>query len=160
MKAGTKKFLCRLLGHILTIGLAVVGWIVAHSFTAARDLNNARRQIRTQYLIEAYRKLERASNWKDALQASWPAQESAIADIQLFGSPQQVALAHDFVREMVSWDTADSTPLLLVLRDSLREELNLGSAGTNILFFRIGVTNEVVWKTRTGSTNQPSERTR
>ncbi|MFQ3591417.1 MAG: hypothetical protein SNJ67_14115, partial [Chloracidobacterium sp.] len=70
--------------------VAVIGWFVAHHFSARRDLGNRRREQVTKYLLEAYRRLEKGSNPRDPRE-TWNDIESAIADIQLLlGSPEQV----------------------------------------------------------------------
>jgi hypothetical protein len=76
---------------LITTVVAVVGWFSGHSLSASRDRANKHRDIRLEYLIEAYRRLENAGG-RDL--PSSPEQsrdlESAIADIQLFGSLAQI----------------------------------------------------------------------
>jgi Tfp pilus assembly protein PilO len=80
---------------LVTTVVAIVGWYAAHRLSAARDRANKRRELRVQYLIEAHRRLENASNRPD-LRVVASEFEKAIADIQLFGTPRQVALAREF----------------------------------------------------------------
>lgn len=47
-----------LLPLLITTFTAVAGWLVVHWMAAKRDQTNKRRDLRIQYLIEAYRKLE------------------------------------------------------------------------------------------------------
>lgn len=119
---------------IATFLVAALGWWAAHWFTSRRDLNNERRKIVVQLLLEAYRKLENASNRKET---PWSDIESAIADIQLLGSLRQAALAMDFATSMGDNKTASLDTLLLELRDSLRSELKLSPiSNKKIIFFR------------------------
>jgi len=81
-----------MISNIISIIVAVIGWIIAHYFTSKRDFANKKREIRINYLAEAYRKLERGAM---PLSKKYnPGDfESAIADIQLFGNPEQVKIA-------------------------------------------------------------------
>jgi hypothetical protein len=78
-----------------SIIVVILGWYVAHYLTRKRDQANKRRDPRIQYLIEAYRNLEFASNRPLTADLA-PYLEKAVADIQLFGTPEQVYLAQDF----------------------------------------------------------------
>lgn len=77
-----------------TGAVATFGWGAVHYLAARRDLANERRKLRVSYLLEAYRRLESASNREgEEMQQHWSNCESAIADIQLLGSVRQVELA-------------------------------------------------------------------
>lgn len=69
-----------LIAIIITTIAAFTGWYVVHSLNAARDLQNNRRQLRIKYLLDAYRRLERAGNRKHGPEYS-KALEEALADI-------------------------------------------------------------------------------
>lgn len=125
------KFFLQLIATFL---VAAFGWWAAHWFTSRRDLNNERRKIVVQLLLEAYRKLENASNRNET---PWGDIESAIADIQLLGSLRQATLAMEFATLMGENRTASMDTLLLELRDSLRLELKLPPiSNKKIIFFR------------------------
>lgn len=98
-------------------------WFIAHRFARSRDDANKRKELRLQYLIEAYRRLERSANRKDNSRA--PEVESAIADIYPFGSPRQIELARQFSREFADSGAASLDELLINLRQELRDGLNL-----------------------------------
>ena len=68
--------------------VVAVGWWVAHQSELNRDRIAKRRDLRVKYLIDAYRSLESSSNRRPSLPAASEI-ESAIADIQLFGTPGQ-----------------------------------------------------------------------
>lgn len=38
---------------LITTGIAVLGWLVGHALNAKRDIQNKRREIQVQYLVEA-----------------------------------------------------------------------------------------------------------
>lgn len=120
---------------IVAFLVAALGWWAAHWFTSRRDLNNERRKIIVQLLLEAYRKLESASNREEA-KTHWSDIESAIADIQLLGSLRQATLAMEFSTSMAKNQTASLDPILLELRDSLRSELKLSPLSKKIIYFR------------------------
>lgn len=115
--------------------IAVVGWFVAHRFSSSKDLASRRRELIVGYLIDAYRKLERSAEAAEPAD-SWSELESAVADIQLLGSSKQVALAQKFASEMAQAQTAFATQLLIELRQSLREELELDPVSTPIIHLR------------------------
>jgi hypothetical protein len=102
----------------VTLVVAVLGGWVGHYFSARRDVANERRKLRISYLLEAYRRLEGASN-RDDPKTSWPQFESAIADIQLLGSPHQVLLARQFAHDMVQNQNGSLYDLIFDLRQSL-----------------------------------------
>ena len=121
----------------VTLFVAALGGWAGHYFSMRRDLANERLKLRVTYLLEAYRRLEGASNRDDAKRC-WPELESAIADIQLLGSPSQVALARRFAIEMASENSASLDELIFDLRESLRLELELEPVSEGVIFLRFG----------------------
>src|SRR5882762_7810705 len=105
---------------VVTAALAIAGWWAVHRLSMNRDQENKRRDLRVQYLLEAYRKLERSANRGDLVRDYAEELESALGDIQLLGTEHQVSLAHEF---SVS---KDLTMLLTDIRAELRRELKLG----------------------------------
>ena len=120
---------------IITTAVAVLGWIVAHRLTSKRDLANKRRELKIKYLIDAYRQLESAANRSDA-SSKWSALESAIADIQPFGTPKQVDMAKVFAEEFADHQSASLDALLFNLRETLRTELQLEPVNARIKYLR------------------------
>lgn len=115
--------------------LSIVGWVVGYTTTIRRDRIAKRRDLRTQYLLEAYRQLEGASNRVQPSDDDEKALERA-ADIQLLGSPEQVRLAREFAFEFARSGHASLDHLLETLRRDLRTELSLprlDTAGTHHL---------------------------
>jgi hypothetical protein len=105
---------------IASVAIAVGGWLVSQ----AQARRATRRNMRIEYLLDAYRRLDRASNRVLTPETSREL-EAALGDIMLLGSASQVDLAVEFVRKFASERSADSQPLLLELRNSLRQELLL-----------------------------------
>ncbi|MGH6789087.1 MAG: hypothetical protein ACRECC_05335 [Pseudolabrys sp.] len=119
----------------VTFLVAALGWWAGHYFSSRRDLTNERRKLRITYLLEAYRRLESASN-RDNPSEVWPKMESAIADIQLLGSSYQVSLARQFSLSMAQDGTAPLDQLIFDLRQSLRAELQLEQINDSVVYLR------------------------
>ena len=126
------------LSLIIPILIALLGWLITHRFTSNRELLNKQREIKTTYLIEAYRKLESSTNPNNPKE-TWNDIKSAICDIQLLGTPKQVKLAKEFAEHMGKNDNASTMELLVDLRETLRKELSLEAVNEKILFLRFEV---------------------
>lgn len=61
---GDRIILMDIFKIIISLFVAVIGWVTAHYFTSKRELHNKRRDIRVSFLIEAYQKLENAIHLK------------------------------------------------------------------------------------------------
>jgi hypothetical protein len=105
----------------------VLGWWVVNFLSKRRDVENDRRKLRTEYLVEAYRRMESASHRKGRQKEFEDRLESAVADIQLLGTAKQADLAAQFGIDMAEKGVAYMDELLRDLRDSLRSELKLES---------------------------------
>jgi hypothetical protein len=106
---------------IVTALIAVGGWLVSQ-YQARRA---TRRNMRIEYLLQAYRRLERASN-RPLTPENARELEPAVADVMLLGSERQAELAAQFSNKFAAEHVANMQPLLLDLRASLRNELLLG----------------------------------
>jgi hypothetical protein len=111
-----------------TLAVALSGGWLGHYLSSRRNLMNERRRLRVQYLLEAYRRLEARSNWR--------AIESAVADIQLLGSPTQVELARTFALEMVERGSAKLDPFCTTLERRFDAELYLEAVYSPVIYFR------------------------
>ena len=120
---------------VATFIFAALGWWAAHFLSARRDVANERRKLQVSYLLEAYRRLEGAANPSDPV-SKRNQLESAIADIQLLGSPSQVRMASAFAKEIAANNEASVDELLFNLRESLRAELQLKYVNEKITFLR------------------------
>lgn len=120
---------------LASVVVAVVGWLVGHWLNARRDLANKRRELRAGYLIDAWRRLEKACNRdeRDLVRGL----ESALADVQLLGTPRQAELAATVARTMAQKGSAPLKQLLEELRNDLRVEMDLGSATGSIVHLRV-----------------------
>ena len=116
--------------------VAIVSWFVGSWLSVRRDRANKRRDLRVQYLVEAYRRLEAAGH-RSLVPPCSSDMESAIADIQLFGSSVQVAAAQKFTLEMAQQGRASADELLDSLRNELRMEPELEHVRGKLAFLRI-----------------------
>lgn len=116
--------------------VAVVGWFVAHQFNVYRDRQSKRRDLRVQFLLDAYRRLESAANRDTKTEEQMLAFESAVADIQLLGSPEQVAATVIYLRQHAAGHGAQIDEVLRLLRCDLRKEVGLSGEVENGVVFR------------------------
>ncbi len=121
----------------ITVFLALSGWWLSYWLAVRKDRLAKKRDLRTQYLLDAYRTLESASN-RNMTPENARALESAVADIQLLGSDAQVRRAREFAQKFAAEKTAVLDDLLESLRRDLRKELNLGLVSDPITHLRIG----------------------
>jgi hypothetical protein len=116
---------------------ALVGGLIGYWIRLRGDRLAKKRDLRIHYLIEAYRRLENAVHRTPASRDNESALESAVADIQLFGSEEQVRLATAFAREFAKHGSAGLDKLLESLRCDLRAQLDLRPISANITHLRI-----------------------
>jgi hypothetical protein len=107
-----------------------------------REAEKKTADIRIEYLIDCWTKIERAANLgekpsKDKLEKSYDELEQAVAKVILLGDPSEVDAAKLFARDLAAGSNASVDKLLNALRDSLREKLELPKAGALDLFFRM-----------------------
>jgi hypothetical protein len=110
---------------LIPTAVAVASWFIGSWLSERRDRANKRRDLRVQYLIGAYRRLATATERKETDAAYFADLDSALVDVQLFGSADQIAAAQRFAKELAEHRAAQLTELLASLRDDLREELKL-----------------------------------
>ena len=109
---------------LVTIIVAIVGWFIVHRLTAARDRENKRREQCIQYLVDAFRSLAAVGN-RPELSAVANELELALADIQLFGTADQIKKAQYFAQQMGEQNKGSLDDLMTDLRQDLRKELHL-----------------------------------
>lgn len=124
------------LKYLVPTVVAVLGWFVGHQFNAHRDRQNKRRELRIQFLLEAYRRLESAANREAKSEEQMLAFESAVADIQLLGSPEQVRATVNYLQQHATAGGAKIDEVLRILRRNLRKELGLKGEVENAIVFR------------------------
>ena len=110
----------------LAIFFALFGIYVTHYFTSKRDSYARKKEKRIDYLHDAYMKLERGSN-PVASHYSSADFESAVAQIQLYGTHKEIQLVNKFCESASRGDGDLLQDLLEDLRVELRNELFLSN---------------------------------
>lgn len=117
---------------LVTTLVAFVGWIIGHILNTRRDRLNKHHELRLQYLVSAYRKLESAAGRTlKQNQKETAAFEEAVADIQLFGTQVQV---ESLLRNLRP--DGNLNEVVNLLRDELRNELDLPKIDGNVFWIR------------------------
>lgn len=122
--------------------VAIISWFVGSWLSVRRDRANKRRELRVQYLIEAYRRLQNAGHRAPVPPYS-SEMESAVADIQLFGTRDQAVAAKKLATDLAEQGSASLDPLLLSLRRELRKELRLEQIEGGITHLRYPEKGEI-----------------
>jgi hypothetical protein len=123
-----------------SIGAAVtaVGWFFSHQLTIEREIQAKKREQRIAYLVGAFRTISKVKAYdrmgelgkiNDALQ-------TAIADVQLFGTTEQVALLKAFVDSYVA-QNINAQDILTSLRNDLRGELREGKVDETMIWLMV-----------------------
>jgi hypothetical protein len=120
----------------ITIAIAVLGWVIGHYINSRRDVRVKRQETTTKYLIEAYRILTHDINRRELTTERKIKLENLIADVQLFGSAEQIKIAKELVDDIVQKKDFSLDPLLNSLRDELREQLKLEKIEGNVRWIR------------------------
>ena len=119
---------------IIPSALIIFGWFIVNWLASKREFINKKREVRIQYLIEAYRCIASAANRHEGTTDAQKLNiESAIEDIQLFGNEGQL----NALNEMIKNKNSDFTQILEVLRNDLRKELKLVSVTNQLQFYRM-----------------------
>ncbi len=121
---------------IISTFVAVAGWFIGHQFNAKRDKNNKRRDIQIHYMIKAYQNLESGIGREVYGEIYAGNIESALADIQLLGTAEQIEMAKKYSSDLTETGKTDASLLLNSLRESLRKELNLKNIDSPIFHHR------------------------
>lgn len=112
------------ISNIITVLVALLGWLVVHNLTKTREIETERRNIRAHYLLVTYRSVENSicRNLQDDDKRKL---ENAIAEVELFGNKEQIDLAQEIAKNSIgnSMDEKELVLIKLSLLDSLRQEL-------------------------------------
>ncbi|PRB06130.1 hypothetical protein CQ046_02875 [Chryseobacterium sp. MYb7] len=125
-----------LLPLLITSLTTIIGWFMLHRFTQRRDLENKKKDLRINYLIEAWKKLEYASNRNINEEEFIEFMEKPIALIQLFGTNTQIKYAEQIANAIKVEGNANLNKILEDLRSDLRNELNIEKTDTKLLMIR------------------------
>ena len=128
--------LTRIALTFLTWTSVIVGWVVTDYLTKRRDVESQKRKIRTDYLVNVFRFLATSISNRNPSEEDWRKFEDIIADIQLFGTPEQIRLLKAVTNQIAEKKEFDLDPILNDLRDHLRSDLDLESIDGNIRWIR------------------------
>lgn len=121
---------------LITSTLTIIGWYILYKLNQQRDRENKKKDQRINFLIDAWKKLEFASNRDISHEEFIENIEKPIAAIQLFGNENQIKIAQKFIDEVSEKGNAELNYLLEELRNDLREELHLEKTASNIKYIR------------------------
>ncbi|MGL5856802.1 MAG: hypothetical protein ACRC35_00045 [Angustibacter sp.] len=119
---------------ILTL---LLGAGLSYLMANRNQANEIRRRYRTEYLLGAYRNIERTTNRK-LTNAAAISLESAIAEVNMFGTAKHQKIAKELQVAMAKHQTASFNPLLDVLRTDIRREFGLDRGIAEVAYFRVG----------------------
>lgn len=106
-------------------GLVVIGWLVAHKLSFIREIAAKRRETRIKVLETAFMALHAVIGRK-ATAEQQRAVETAVGQIQLYGTIEQLELVSSFVLQIMKPGVfVEMAPLLVDLQNSIRSELGL-----------------------------------
>jgi len=115
--------------YFLTPILGLVGAYFGYLWARKKERDAKRRDLKINYLIEAYRHLEGCSIRKPSEDIDRK-MESCIADIQLFGTLKQIKEAQKIGQQLSETNECNPHDLLVELRKDLRKELGLDYSGS------------------------------
>ena len=122
---------------IVTVFIAVFGWVIGHWFNSRRDQVAKKRDVSTEHLITAYRILTNEVSHRELNPERQQKLENILSDIQLFGSLYQVNSARSLAEEVARGGEFQLDPLINSLRDDLRVQLGLTKVTGNIKWLRM-----------------------
>jgi len=115
-----------LLPLVISTVVAILGWYAGNLLNSWRDTKNKRREVRIPYLITAYRILVKRCDLPPGEHLELGLEiESALSDIQLFGTAEQIREAKRFAEAEEKKILIPMNDLLNTFRNDLRGELGL-----------------------------------
>ncbi|TFF37941.1 hypothetical protein [Mucilaginibacter psychrotolerans] len=121
---------------IITVAIAVIGWIAAHYFSSKRDKTLKRREIISKHLIDTYKILAYDIVHREYSEETVRKLELPLVELQLFGTKRQIELAKKLAYDIQKGGTIDINDLVNDLRAELRKELELEPIDENIFLLR------------------------
>ena len=131
---------------LLSLASSIVGGVIvaatSHLLTRHREKERKLADIRVQYLIEAWKNIEKATNVGDASgrdkNTLYDGLEGAFASVILLGDREEIKAAGELVQQIKAGAGAPSgDQLLSALRRSLRRELGIEDDIQGHVFLRM-----------------------
>ncbi|GEO97721.1 hypothetical protein [Methylobacterium haplocladii] len=130
-------YIVPIISAVLGLVGAIFGVLLAHRFTSERDRSQKRREILLKNLLEIWKDLEIGSRDELDICDKKSNLENGISMLQIFGSLKQIEKTNIFVNEMASANFADTTPIMVELRNEIRSQLGLEQIDGPINWLRI-----------------------
>jgi hypothetical protein len=138
-----------------TIIVAIFGWWVGHYLSQVKDRKNKKRDIRTEYLKNTYRDLNKLRSYSQTLNIDEVGEllVRILGDIELYGTEAQIDLVRMMANEIPNEGKITSISSLIDnLRDDLRKELLLGKIPGQVSMFLVNASHN--------KTPQPTQKPR
>ena len=122
---------------LVTAILTLFLYFKGDSLAARRDRINKQRDLRIEYLISAYSKLSNATQRAPESGSKYFEDvETAMADIQLFGTDSQIEQARRTMDEFQKEGKLTLNELLKDLRDNLRRDMEFSNIERDVQWIR------------------------
>lgn len=110
---------------LTTVITAALGWLAVHWLTMRRDRRNRLANLRVEYLVESYRNMQSVLSRPIDSQESLDKLQSAINDLYLLGSAEDVKVAAKLMSMLQGTHEGEISieGLMKQLRNSIREEI-------------------------------------
>ena len=127
---------------VVAAAVVVAGWQRTHGLSAERDRANKRRDLRLSMMLEAYRVLASLTS-RDLAKEDLPVVAAAFENVQLLGTPAQVAQAKEVMMALAAvfaggGGLANIDRLLGELRQAIRSDLGLEEVDNSLMHLKIG----------------------
>jgi len=126
---------------LITVVIAVLGWILAHYFTSRRDIANKRRELRTKYLMNAYEVFASEISNRPPSEDRARLIENTVAKVQLVGIEHHIQLVKKLCEDICNNNEFKLDPIINALRKDLRQNLGLPDIKENVKWIRFIVKN-------------------
>lgn len=138
MKIEWKNLLPTLITAVVTICVAIAGWLFVDWSSSQRDQNNKRRDLQVQHLLEAYQNLTETACYQklEEEEKNLRFVNKAASNIQLFGTDEQIKMVHTIINDYAEGKEARLNELVLNLRSELRTELDLPASDQEIRWIK------------------------
>lgn len=126
---------------VIASSVVALGWFVTARKQSEVSLEQARRQFRTQYLVDIFRAaapllepIDGEAAHEEYISTDW---ERVLDDMQLFGSDEQLKLVQNLHESLRRGEDFNPHQIVESMRMELRDELGLSPAPSPYTPFRV-----------------------
>ncbi|NMH59539.1 hypothetical protein [Alteromonas ponticola] len=123
---------------IVSVTIAVAGWVAAHWLSTRREIEQKKREYRVKHLRDAYIKIANLCDRGEYPRDIHDLQD-AFNDIQLFGNEAQITLVGEIITNLTTQKPGDFNELLKQLRNEIREHIGLNSLNSFRWYIRSSI---------------------